>query len=755
MQQKFFIFIALIVLVTILIGLNAATYVQKEKKPDSELRPNRSTFNIGATGTRALYDLLAETNHRVTRWREPVSKLGSFDENVVSTFVVIGRTRREFTDEEMKQLLDWVSSGGRLVVIDRDPPTELISTTANYSIDVSGGENSMPEIEKETLLYSVDPADQNQMTAETKAARSTQPTVFTSAVNGVQPSKFASTIDIKRLIVDDEDIETGDTGSEIPIIEAQEDPLAGNSNGEELNEETTRDPSENAESNSASENGSGTGTGETDEAQPSADLVDHSMTAPVIHLANDKKTLLADFPFGAGQVVFLTDPYIVANGGIRIADNVQLAANVLGARRGVIAFDEFHQGYSNNENQILAYFSGTPVSAIFLQVITIIGLVMFSRSRRFARPLPPNEPNRLSKLEYISAMAQLQQRTKAYDLAMENIYSDFRRRVSRMVGVDNRSTSREALAKLIAERSKFGEKEIGELLFKCEDISHGEPTNKREILKLAGKIREIEAAPGFKTQTEKTIIVMTNLELTLIIVLFFITSVIGVVTGSNSLVTVPVMFQFGIDPKVAIATNMFGLAFMNVGASIPFMRAGVINYKRMSPLVVITLVASALGALLVGIISTEIIPVIVSVSMICVAVFILVKRDTPRDQKNEVSDKAKILTFVLTFLLGIYGGLYSGGYVTVLTAVFAAFFGMTFTEAIAGTKFINVFSSGIATVIFAAQGLIDYKLGIILAVTMFIAAFFGAHFVTKMNDLWLKRIFLATVFLLAVKHAAP
>lgn len=244
---------------------------------------------------------------------------------------------------------------------------------------------------------------------------------------------------------------------------------------------------------------------------------------------------------------------------------------------------------------------------------------------------------------------------------------------------------------------------------------------------------------------------MSNLELLLIIVLFFATSVIGVVTGSNSLVTVPVMFQFGIDPKVAIATNMFGLAFMSIGASIPFMKAGVIDYKRLSPLVFITLVASALGALLVGIISAKAIPVIVSVSMICVAVFILLKRETPRDQKSTVSDKAKILTFVLTFLLGIYGGLYSGGYVTVLTAVFAAFFGMTFKEAIAGTKFINVFSSGIATVIFAAQGLIDYKLGIILAVTMFTAAFFGAHFVTKVDEVWLRRIFLATVLLLALK----
>ena len=105
----------------------------------------------------------------------------------------------------------------------------------------------------------------------------------------------------------------------------------------------------------------------------------------------------------------------------------------------------------------------------------------------------------------------------------------------------------------------------------------------------------------------------------------------------------------------------------------------------------------------------------------------------------------------MTFALGIYGGLYSGGYVTVLTTVFVAFFGMTFTEAVASTKFINVFSSLVASAIFAWQGLIDYKLGIILAVTMFVAAYIGAKTVTKLNDVWLKRIFLVTVFLLALK----
>jgi hypothetical protein len=244
---------------------------------------------------------------------------------------------------------------------------------------------------------------------------------------------------------------------------------------------------------------------------------------------------------------------------------------------------------------------------------------------------------------------------------------------------------------------------------------------------------------------------MSTTAVVLLIILFFLTSAVGVVTGSNSLVTVPIMFQFGIDPRVAVATNMFGLTFMAIGATIPFLGKGVIDRAKMPKLLVLTLIGSTIGAALVGLITGHALKIIVSVSMIAVTIFTLWKRDAGVAKAESISPNTIFLAYVLTFLLGVYGGLYSGGYVTILTACFVAFFGMTFTEAVANTKLINVFSSASASAVFAYQGLIDYKIGIILAVTMFCGAYIGAHVVTKLNDVWIKRIFIATVLILAVK----
>jgi uncharacterized protein len=243
---------------------------------------------------------------------------------------------------------------------------------------------------------------------------------------------------------------------------------------------------------------------------------------------------------------------------------------------------------------------------------------------------------------------------------------------------------------------------------------------------------------------------MSLTALIVLIALFFVTSIVGVVTGSNSLITVPVMFQFGIDEKVAVATNMFGLTFMSVGGTIPFVRQGRINYGKVWPLVLLTLVGSAAGAALVGQITNQSLKLIVSVAMIVVAGFTFWRREHGGGEGSTV-EANKPLVYALSFALAIYGGLYSGGYVTMLTAVLVAFFAMPFGEAVGATKLINVFSSLIATAIFIWQGLVDYKLGLILAVTMFIGAYIGAHYASKMNETLLRRIFLTTVVLLALK----
>ncbi|HEY3826769.1 MAG TPA: sulfite exporter TauE/SafE family protein [Bryobacteraceae bacterium] len=245
---------------------------------------------------------------------------------------------------------------------------------------------------------------------------------------------------------------------------------------------------------------------------------------------------------------------------------------------------------------------------------------------------------------------------------------------------------------------------------------------------------------------------MTGIQLFVLIAVFFATSGVSVVTGSTSIITVPVMFQVGMDARVAVATNMFALTFMSLGGSLPFLPPSAAARRRLPVLIVLTLIGSAMGAFLLMVTPSKIVPLIVSIAVIGVAIFSTLYRRSGVDPSGVVpSQSLEVTGCILTFVLGIYGGLFSGGYVTLLTALFVAMFRMTFIEAVAITKLINVFSSGVATVIFMRRGLVDYRLGAILGATMFVSAILGARFARRLGNLWIRRIYFAAVWLLGLK----
>ncbi|BAU04414.1 MULTISPECIES: sulfite exporter TauE/SafE family protein [unclassified Tolypothrix] len=244
---------------------------------------------------------------------------------------------------------------------------------------------------------------------------------------------------------------------------------------------------------------------------------------------------------------------------------------------------------------------------------------------------------------------------------------------------------------------------------------------------------------------------MLTIQLLILMTIFLIASVISVITGSTSLITVPVMLQFGIESRTALATNMFALTLMSIGGTLPFIGKGVIDRPRLPLLIFLTLTSSILGALLVLIVPSKSIPLVISISMILVTVLSIANKNAGVVPAEAIpSQAAEIVGYIATFIIGIYGGFFSGGYVTLLTAAYVMLFRMTFVQAIATTKLINIFSSLIATLIFMMQGLVDYKLGIILGFTMFIGGIIGGRITLSLSSIWLQRIYLTVVTILTI-----
>lgn len=249
---------------------------------------------------------------------------------------------------------------------------------------------------------------------------------------------------------------------------------------------------------------------------------------------------------------------------------------------------------------------------------------------------------------------------------------------------------------------------------------------------------------------------MSTAKLLVLIVVFFFTSILSVVTGSTSLITVPVMISLGIEAHVAIATNMLALTFMSVGGSLPFLGKGVLSRSRLLLSIVLTIIGSGLGALLLLTVPLKALQTTIALAMIGVAVFSLLNKNLGQASNDVPASQIGVVAgYAATFLLAIYGGFFSGGYVTMLTAAFVLLFGMSFLQSVATTKVINVFSSGVATLVFVWRGVVDLKLGIILGVSMFLGALLGGRIALLLSAVWLRRIFIAAVLGLAVKLLLP
>lgn len=438
MRQRLAIILTFFVIIGVLVIINTISYVKQDTGEDLEVIPDRSTYHSGPTGTRAFHDLLNESGYKVIRWRQDTERLLGESGKLVTTLVLVGQTKVPFTDEEAISLRAWIARGGRFVLIDRILDRELVPKSGGWAVQAR--QLGFPTLD-------VNPGDHEQMTKNVSALQPVQPTVLTSNVQSVMPSRFASRLDVVPPTVSSE----GHDSDEI-------------------------------------------------ELPPDLDETVWESPAPIVHIADREGALLVDYRYGLGSIVLLSDPYMVTNNGIKLSDNLQLAINAVASRPGLIAFDEYHQGRGIAQNAFASYFAGTPVLAIGAQILLLVLLILWTNARRFGRPLPMAQVDRRSSLEFVASMAELQERSRAFDLAIENIYTRTRRVLARHAGLDYNS-SRLDIAAHIAARSNIDEHRLETLMRQCEEAINGEPINWRQSVDLVRRLRELERDLGLRMRS--------------------------------------------------------------------------------------------------------------------------------------------------------------------------------------------------------------------------------------------------------------
>lgn len=136
-----------------------------------------------------------------------------------------------------------------------------------------------------------------------------------------------------------------------------------------------------------------------------------------------------------GRVVFLADDGWFRNTAWKTTNVPYVLAPMIAsaARDGLVAFDEYHHGFSSSSAPALtiAWLMGTPVGWFLLQIL-VVGLVWLAVSAfRFGPALPVIDRRRRSPLEHLDALAAGLESSEGSQTALGLIVGGLRRRLSR------------------------------------------------------------------------------------------------------------------------------------------------------------------------------------------------------------------------------------------------------------------------------------------------------------------------------------
>lgn len=246
---------------------------------------------------------------------------------------------------------------------------------------------------------------------------------------------------------------------------------------------------------------------------------------------------------------------------------------------------------------------------------------------------------------------------------------------------------------------------------------------------------------------------MSLISVLIVCILSFIVSVFSISVGGTSLITVPVLISLGMISKNAVATNMFALIFLSVSGAVGFRKEiRISNYKMLAFFSILTLVGSLIGATFVLAIDKDVLNKVIAIMICIMASSFLFKKELGIQEREVKVSKVKFaIGAVSIFILGIYGGFFSGGYVTLLSYMLILILGLNFLQVAFITKIFNIFSSTVACAFFYYHGLIDFSVGIPLAISMSSGAFLGAKLAIAKGNLWVRNLFILAIISLAIK----
>ena len=219
---------------------------------------------------------------------------------------------------------------------------------------------------------------------------------------------------------------------------------------------------------------------------------------------------------------------------------------------------------------------------------------------------------------------------------------------------------------------------------------------------------------------------MDLITILLIILASFVAGFIGSIFGiGGGIIIVPTLTYLGYPIEMVIPASLLAILFNSMISSVKYSMKNLINYKLGLNLSILTIFGAIIGSMVFIIINKKILYILFGIIIIILAILIL------KIRKIKINKSLGFLMFIfggiISNLLGVGGGV-------LFTPLLNLIFNLDLKKSVATSLLMIGIVTGIGTLIYFYERLLDLYLGLLTATGIIIGSFLGSSIMISIKE---------------------
>ena len=237
----------------------------------------------------------------------------------------------------------------------------------------------------------------------------------------------------------------------------------------------------------------------------------------------------------------------------------------------------------------------------------------------------------------------------------------------------------------------------------------------------------------------------------ILIFLFLIATVAGfldTLVGGGGLLAVPALMLSGMSPIYVLGTNKLQGSMGTGAATLLLLRRKELHWKKIKSLMMASFIGAIIGSVIVQFVNTEILSFMIPCALGFIAIYFIFAPEPKKKQRLPDNSYQNAVVPAIA----CYDGMFGPGTGSFFVMAGVAIKKLDIIKSTVMAKPLN-FSSNIASlIVFLSFGHVVWIVGLTMMLGQAIGAFFGAHYLFKVNPKFIRVLIVAMSFLMLIRY---